>query len=159
MDAKLQPGNGLYRRKGPVWHEGTYWKHGWVVHHGPQGLVVEPYEQFAQGQEVHIEDNSVSLLELEARIREALAQSDPYSVFGTNCEHLAGFLQKGIRISPQLRRAGIWALVGFGVGKLFDLDHRSSALLGATAGYLASQTVISGLPVLNESVPVSTDVN
>ncbi|MEQ8477103.1 lecithin retinol acyltransferase family protein [Fulvivirga sp.] len=44
-------------------------------------------------------------------VQRALSQEgQPYSLFGSNCEHFANYVQKGIKESPQV---GNWVGVGF----------------------------------------------
>lgn len=46
--------------------------------------------------------------ERDAAIRRALSQEgQPYSLFGSNCEHFANYVQKGLKESPQV---GFWII-------------------------------------------------
>lgn len=105
MNSTLLPGHGLVRRKGMVFHTGTYLGWNQVAHISPQGLRVDSVEVFADGQQITITGQPVSVSLLHQRLQKALSLQKPYDPFFLNCEHLASFLQKGIWESPQVQGA------------------------------------------------------
>ncbi|MEJ1421828.1 MAG: hypothetical protein Q2484_14985 [Candidatus Sedimenticola sp. (ex Thyasira tokunagai)] len=103
------PGDRLLVKKASViekaiTHSGTYLGAGVVAHLSPsKGLVVEPVEAFAGGQEVKIVENG-GICEQLLRDRLQLCQTDSkYRLFGNNCEHLCSYLESGDSKSPQLQ--------------------------------------------------------
>lgn len=105
----LLPGDRLLVTKAAVidnaiTHSGTYMGGGLVAHLSPRkGLVVEPVEAFASGQEVQVVKNGgISSQLLHKRLERCPADSN-YRLFGNNCEHLCSYLESGKAASPQLQ--------------------------------------------------------
>lgn len=139
MNHTLLPGYGLHRKKGAVLHAGTYLGGGRVMHLGPEGLHIDSLAEFAAGQEVLIVPNLVALHVLEARVAEARLIFSGYSAFGQNCEHLANFLQRGVRESPQLQGAVLWGLAGVGTAKAAGATRWGIFFAGAFGAFLGAQ--------------------
>lgn len=117
MNHTLLPGFGLHRKKGLVLHAGTYIGEGRVMHLGPDGLRIDSLSEFAAGEQVLVVANSVPFHVLQERVAEALRVFRGYSAIGQNCEHLANFLQRGVKESPQVQGAMLGGLAIAGAVK------------------------------------------
>jgi hypothetical protein len=105
----LLPGDRLLVTKAAViddaiTHSGTYMGDGRVAHLSPsKGLVAEPVEAFANGQEVLVVENGgISEQLLQERLELCRLDSN-YRLFGNNCEHFCNYLESGKAVSPQLQ--------------------------------------------------------
>lgn len=137
MKHTLFPGHGLVRRKGWVFHIGTYLGGGIVVHISPDGLRFDSITEFAAGQELGIIGQPVPLHILEHRLQEARRIHTRYDPFFQNCEHLANFLQRGVRESPQMQGATLGLATALGIictGKLSPGAGLVTALVCTWAG-------------------------
>lgn len=137
MHRTLRPGHGLVRQKGLFFHIGTYLGSNQVAHISPQGLRIDSIEVFAEGQQVEITGRPVQVDLLHRRLQEAMSQLSPYDPIFLNCEHLANFLQKGVRESPQLQGAVMGLTVATGIiasTKMHPVASVATILLCAWAG-------------------------
>lgn len=129
------PGDRLLVKKAAViddaiTHSGTYMGGGLVAHNSPKkGLVKEPLEAFANGQEVHvIENGGISEQLLHERFEQC--QADPnYRLFGNNCEHLCSFLETGNATSPQLQGGVTGLASGVLATRALKIDNPLASLL------------------------------
>lgn len=140
MERTLKPGNGLYRAKGKVQHAGTYWKDGKVVEHGPKGVRVISYEEFADGQEVQVLANEVALEVLELRIKIVLTVTGKYNFALNNCEHVASYLQTGSKSSEQVLLSSIGGSLGVALARTMG-GNVWGQLLGLAVGAYVGHTL------------------
>ncbi len=119
MYSKLKPGDLLHRSKGIVQHAGVYLGAGLVLHNRPsEGTVVTTYTEYAEGKSVLVTCiNSFDQQLLSQRLREIIGDSQSYSLFGNNCEHVAHYLTNGRKISPQVQIALTCGLICGAIGK------------------------------------------
>lgn len=137
MHRTLPAGHGLVRQKGILFHVGTYLGSNQVAHISPGGLRIDSVATFAEGQQLMVTGSPVQLDLLHRRLQEAMNQRWLYDPFSLNCEHLANFLQKGVRESPQLQGAVMGLAIAGGIvasNKMHPAASLATALFCAWAG-------------------------
>ncbi|MGB3623333.1 NlpC/P60 family protein [Ketobacter sp. MCCC 1A13808] len=139
MNASLEAGDLLYRRKGLVQHAGVYIGNGQVLHNRPGGgVAIEDFQQFADNKPVkvvRVSRENVDLL--TERLHEILDKSAGYHLLANNCEHLAMLLIKGRQHSPQVRSVLLGMMSGALAGsRLRGKAWIFTALAGGVGGLL-----------------------
>lgn len=152
MDTKLKIGYLLYRTKGLVEHAAVYLGNNTVLHNSPSGDVeIISYEEYAQDKTVKvIVTDSHNLALLEARLESIIQQDGSYNAASNNCEHIANFLIKGRKYSPQLRAAIISATV---MGFLSWKSGKGNPLLMACLGAAGGTVLSNALRKYDQKIP------
>lgn len=124
----------IFRTKGLVKHFGVCLGDGYVIHcHPNDGVKVVSYQEFAIGYPVSLKEHPiVTRAEINNRLKRLLAGEPNYRIFSNNCEHVAYYLVKGFKESPQLRNA----LLGGALGVVIGLTREENVLPWAASGAL-----------------------
>lgn len=127
QNTMLKPGYRLQRKKGTVWHLGTYLGAGRVAHFSPDGLCIDSITNFANGKDVYYQATPVAAALLRQRLAEAEMHYTSYNPLLRNCEHLAHFLQTGKQHSPQAKGAVAGLAIGTGIALTQDMKPLTKA--------------------------------
>lgn len=139
MHSKLNPGDLLYRSKGPVQHKGVYWGDNQVLHNQPSGgLKLTSFAEYSKSKSVKVVKVETSNIEqLTTRLEELMVDNGHYCLLSNNCEHIANYLIHGRKFSPQIQATALSAIAGLFISTQVQGKPLLKGLLwGGLAGIL-----------------------
>jgi cell wall-associated NlpC family hydrolase len=128
----LQPGDLLYRSKGPVQHAGIYMGNNLVLHHRPvEGVALTDYAEYASGRKVKVVNTKAgNTTLLTERLSDLLASNPKYNLLLNNCEHIAHLMIAGRKFSPQIQATILGAISGLVMGHKTKKGYWALFLIG-----------------------------